>query len=143
MKTSFASSVLGIALWGITSVLVAAQRSNHAPEPDSPTKTEAPVSPGSGHFKRMDLDADGRISLAEFTAGRDTAPAATGTQPGGVASAGSPTTAAPPNDILSSAAAAEGRSPEVFRNLDVNHDNHLSRAELDALYGNAHNLSQP
>lgn len=90
------------------------------------------------NFKSLDIDRDGRVSLKEFTA------------PGTKRQPKEATKATPPADkpagdgIVSPANTVGGRyTPEVFRVLDIDHDQFLSPAELEALFTSAHNISQP
>lgn len=121
MKTTLC--LVSLLLLGSTGPVMAAQ-----PEAKPPT-----------NFKSLDADGDGRISLKEFTA-----PAAKQRAKEGAKPAPSADKPAAGDDIVSPANTTEGRyTPEVFRVLDVDHDQYLSRAELEALFSSAHNISQP
>lgn len=90
-------------------------------------------------FKSLDTDRDGRISLKEFTAPAAKQQAKEGTK--ATAPAAKP---AGGDGIVSPASTIEGRyTSEVFRILDVDHDQFLSPAEYEALHSSAHNISQP
>ena len=101
----------------------------------------APAKPPTD-FKSLDTNGDDRISLAEFTAPAEKLRAA---RQGKAKDRPKDAAADATHDgILSPADSVEGRySPEVFKLLDINHDNFISPAELVALFTNAHNISQP
>ena len=118
---------------------------------DTTDTSVAPAKPPAD-FKSLDTDGDGRISLAEFTAParqqrEEVAKAmgptgSTSNDPGSASS--DPGVVHESDGILSSTDTIEGRySPEVFRQLDVNHDAYVSPAELEVLFTSAHNISQP
>ena len=92
-------------------------------------------------FKSLDTDRDGRISLQEFTT-----PAAKERAKEG-AKGTAPTDKDQPaggDGIVSPTSTVQGRyTPEVFRILDVDHDQFLSPTELEALVSSAHKISQP
>ena len=92
-------------------------------------------------FKSFDTDGDGRISLAEFTAPAERHRAANRAK--GKEKPKSENDVSH-DGVLSPADTIEGRySPEVFKQLDINHDNFITPPELEALFGSAHNISQP
>jgi EF hand len=108
---------------------------------ESPDPAPAPAKPPTD-FKSLDTDGDGRISLAEFTAPAEKLREARRAK--GKAQSKEGAGDATRDGILSPADSVEGRySPEVFKQLDINHDNFVSPAELEALFTNAHNISQP
>jgi len=93
-------------------------------------------------FKSLDTDGDGRISLDEFTAPAEKYREATRQEVSGVPK--EPPSVGGPGGSISAGSSIEDRfSPEVFRQLDVNHDDYLSPAELEALFNSAHAISQP
>jgi hypothetical protein len=115
----------------------------HAAE-KTPEPVPAPATPPAD-FKSLDTDGDGRLSLDEFTAPAVVHRAA---KQGQASAAGTPSGADPlpaaQDGILSATDSIEGRySPEVFGNLDVDHDKFVSPEELEALLTSAHNIKQP
>jgi hypothetical protein len=107
----------------------------HAVDDETPGASDQPPT----DFSALDADGDGRISLAEFTAPATQLRAAMKEKP----KADTPADVSH-DGILSAANSIEGRySPEVFGQLDINHDKFLSPEELAALFQNAHNISQP
>lgn len=127
-----------VALTGST----AGTQEKPAPAPNSGTsgKSTARLASTAEEFKRLDVDHDGRISLNEFVA------PATAEKKAESAKAKATDAKSESGDagVLTSTSTVQGRySPEVFKQLDINHDAFLSAAELDALTGSAHPISQP
>lgn len=114
----------------------------HAIDDTTPEPATTSAQPAAD-FKSLDADGDGRLSVDEFTA-----PAAVhrAAKQGRVAAAG---TASGPDPLPQAGVPAvgdsiEGRySPEVFKNLDIDHDRFVSPQEFAVLGSSAHNISQP
>lgn len=114
----------------------------HAVDDTTPEPMSS-AEPRRTDFKSLDGDGDGRLSLDEFTApaavhraGKQVQASAAGTPSG--------PDPLPPERALSLGDSIEGRySPEVFKNLDIDHDSFVSPQEWEALVTSAHNISQP
>jgi hypothetical protein len=126
-----------------------AQETAPAPEENVPgpkAPTSAPIVRSTAGdplgFENLDADGDGRLVLSEFTAPAAKQRKAESVDKNPRATAGGDSAVA--GGVNIPAETLESRySPEVFKILDVNHDDALSPAELEALRTNAHNISQP
>jgi len=114
----------------------------HAVDDTTPPPASASAQPVAD-FKSLDADGDGRLSVDEFTAPGAVHRVAKQAR---VAAAGTPSgpDPLPQEEAVTLGDSIEGRySPEVFANLDIDHDRFVSPKEFEALATSAHNISQP